>query len=300
MRIVVLGATGMLGHKLWQRLSDRFPDTCALIRRQRTDLRNHGLFDRGQVLDGIDVSEFAVLRSALERLRPDVIINCVGVTKRREAAVDPVPSMTLNALLPHHLAAWGQRHGSKLIHFSTDCVFDGRAGGYTEESLTNAEDLYGRTKALGEIAAPNALTIRSSFIGRELTNGTELLEWFLAQRGRKVSGFRQALYTGVSSIYLADLVADILLRRPELNGLYNLASEVVSKLDLLSLARDKFGIDVEIQPDDSYVCKRNLDGSHLRSQLGSGPPPWEQMMADLAADPTPYDEWRKLDAAQTQ
>lgn len=297
MRIVILGATGMLGHKLWQRLSGRFADVHAVIRRPRADPINHGLFLDRPVVDGVDVSDFSALRKVLERLRPNVVINCVGVTKRREAATDPVPSIALNGLLPHQLALWGQARQCRLIHFSTDCVFNGNAGGYTEDSLTDAEDLYGRTKALGETAAPNALTLRSSFIGRELANGTELLEWFLAQRGRTIRGFREALYTGVSSIYLADLVAEILVRNPEISGLYNLASEVVSKYDLLCLAREKFGVEVKIEPDDAYVCKRDLNGSLLTSKLGCRPPPWARMMADLAADPTLYQQWRSQDAA---
>lgn len=298
MRIVILGATGMLGHKLWQRLSDRFPDVHAVIRRSRADPRNHGLFLDRPVVDGVDVSDFSALRKVLEHLRPEVVVNCVGVTKRREAATDPVPSIALNGLLPHQLAGWGQQRHCRLIHFSTDCVFNGAVGGYTEDSLTDAEDLYGRTKALGETAAQNALTLRSSFIGRELTNGTELLEWFLAQRGRTICGFRGALYTGVSSIYLADLVADILVRCPELSGLYNLASEVVSKYDLLCLARTKFGIEVTIEPDDTYVCRRNLNGMRLARKLGITSPSWMKMMADLAADTTPYQQWRSQDSTQ--
>lgn len=297
MRIVILGATGMLGHKLWLRLPLRFPDTVAVIRRKRADPQNHGLFSKGQVVDGIDVANFSALNDALERLRPDVIVNCVAITKRRGSTADPVPDITLNALLPHQLAAWAQARGARLIHFSTDCVFDGKTGGYTEASPTTAEDLYGRTKALGETTGAYALTLRSSFIGRELANDTELLEWFLAQRGRCIRGYRQALYSGVSSIYLCDLVADILLRHPGLGGLYNLASETISKYDLLCLAREKFGLDVEIEPDDSYVCKRNLDGGLLRRALGTSPPSWAQMMTELAADPTPYEEWRMRDAA---
>jgi dTDP-4-dehydrorhamnose reductase len=297
MRIVILGATGMLGHKLWQRLPQRFADTYAIIRRRRADPANHGLFSGNNVIDGVDMSDFPALAVALERARPDVIINCVAITKRRELMIDPLPSITLNALLPHQLAAWARRHAARLIHFSTDCVFDGKTGGYADADVTTAEDLYGRTKALGETGAPGTLTLRSSFIGRELTNGTELLEWFLGQRGHSIRGYRQALYTGVSSIYLSDLVADILVRHPGLSGLYNLASDTISKYDLLRLAREKYGIAVEITPDDTYVCRRNLDGSRLRSAIGTGPPSWDKMMAELAADQTPYDEWRTRNAA---
>ena len=293
MRIVILGATGMLGHKLWQLLPRRFPETYATIRARRSDYGGVGLFDSDRVVEGMDAAEFAGAEAVLKRLKPDAIVNCIAVTKRREASADAASSIALNALLPHRLAAWGDANAARVIHFSTDCVFSGRAGGYSEDSVTDAEDLYGRTKALGEIAQANHLTLRSSFIGRELRNGTELLEWFFAQRGKRIKGYRQARYTGVSSVYLAQLVGDIIERHPRLSGLYNLASEAITKFDLLCLAREAFKIDVEIEPDDDFVCKRDLNGAKLRQALGIATPSWREMMAELAADPTPYDRWRK-------
>jgi len=291
-KLLVLGATGMLGHKLWQRLSARFPETWALTRRPRAALARFGLYEGARVIDGVDALDFAALAGALARVRPDVILNCTGVTKRREPPGDPVPSIALNAALPHRLAAWAGAHGARLVTFSTDCVFSGRTGGYTEASTPDATDLYGRTKALGEVAAPHALTLRASFIGRELEDGSELLEWLLAQRGRAIRGYRGALYTGISTLALAELVARIVAHHPGLSGLYNLAGEPITKYDLLCLARDAFKVDVEIAPDDDYVCKRDLDGARLRAILGTAPPPWPEMMAELAADATPYDRWK--------
>jgi dTDP-4-dehydrorhamnose reductase len=291
MRILILGATGMLGHKLWQLLPQRFADTHATVR-SRPVLTGCRLFDDERVIAGVDAADFRVVAAVLDRLEPQVIVNCIAVTKRRKASDDAAASIALNALLPHRLAQWGAAHAARVIHFSTDCVFSGRTGGYSETSATDAEDLYGRTKALGEISGERTLTLRSSFIGRELANGTELLEWFLAQRGQRIKGYRQALYTGVSNIFMAHLVGDIIDRHPHLAGLYNLASEVLSKFELLSLARDAFGVDVAIDPDDGFVCRLNLDGSRLRQALGAAPPSWREMMAELAADATPYDRWR--------
>lgn len=281
----------MLGHKLWQSLPQRFADTYATVR-SHPDIAGCALLDSPRVIDGVDATDFRTVAVVLDRLRPQAIINCVAVTKRRPASGDAAASIVLNALLPHQLAAWGAANGARVIHFSTDCVFAGRTGGYTESSPTDAEDLYGRTKALGEIADENSLTLRSSFIGRELGNGTELLEWFLAQRGKRILGYRQALYTGVSTVFMARLVGNILENHPRLSGLYNLASDVVNKFDLLRLARDAFRLDVEIEPDDHIVCRRNLDGSRLRQVLGVAPPSWQDMMAELAADDTPYARWR--------
>jgi dTDP-4-dehydrorhamnose reductase len=292
MRVLILGATGMLGHKLWQTLPGRFADIHATVR-SRPRLPGCTLFDSARVIDGVDAADFRTVAAVLDRLGPQAIINCVAVTKRRQASGAAVASIALNALLPHQLAAWGAANGARVIHFSTDCVFAGRTGGYTEASPTDAEDLYGRTKALGEIAGENSLTLRTSFIGRELGSGTELLEWFLAQRGKRIAGYRHAYYTGVSTIFMARLIGDLIENHPPLSGLYNLASEMVSKFELLCLARDAFKLDVEIEPDDEFVCHRNLDGSRLRRALGVAPPSWRDMMAELAADTTPYDRWRK-------
>jgi len=296
MRILILGVTGMLGHKLWQRLNLRFAETYGTMRSQRSQYAECGMFATERVVDGVDASDFSQLSPVLERIRPDCIVNCIAVTKRREKALDALTCIELNAALPHRLASWASRHQTRLIHFSTDCVFDGGQGGYTEDSLTNAEDLYGRTKALGEIVGRASLTVRTSFIGRELGAGTELLEWFLAQRGKRIKGYRQAFYTGVSTLYMADLVADLVERHPDLSGLYQVAAPVIDKFALLGLAKSAYNLDVDIEADESVVVRRNLDGTRFRQATGIDVPEWAQMMHAMAADPTPYDRWSKTDA----
>ena len=291
MRILILGGTGMLGHKLWQRLGARFADCQVTVRGTRAAYAHFGLFDDVRVIENVDVTDVRRLGGALETAAPDVIVNCVAVTKRREAPSGPAASVLLNAWLPNWLAEWAAVHGARLITVSTDCVFDGETGGYTEDDVPNAQDIYGRTKALGEIRTSNALTLRTSFIGRELGHGTELLEWFLAQSGTTVRGFRGAVYTGISSLYCADLIGDIIERFPKLNGLYQVTSEIVTKYDLLCLARAAFELDVKIEPDDTVKIRRNLDGTKFRQATGLSTPVWSEMMNDLAADPTPYGKW---------
>lgn len=296
MRILILGVTGMLGHKLWQRLGARFPDTLGTMRARRGDFTACGLFETERVLDCIDAARFADVEAVLNRLRPDCIVNCIAVTKRREKALDPLTCIELNAALPHRLGEWAGRNGARVIHFSTDCVFDGRVGGYTEDNLTSAEDLYGRTKALGEVAGSACLTLRTSFIGREIAAGTELLEWFLAQRGKRIKGYRCAYYTGVSTLYMADLVADIIEHRPRLQGLYQVAAPSIDKYALLGLAKSAYNVEIDIEPDDCVVMRRNLDGSRFERETGIRVPDWAHMMQALASDPTPYDRWSKNDA----
>jgi dTDP-4-dehydrorhamnose reductase len=292
--IVVLGGDGMLGHKMFQTLGRRFPGTHCTLRSCRTDARlaRIPLFQADGVIDGLDVTDEDACRRMLEARRPDVVINCVGVIKQRDAAQDPIPSLTINALLPHKLAAWLRPANARLIHFSTDCVFSGDRGGYGDDDPPDAQDLYGRSKSLGEVrGAPHALTLRTSIIGRELFHHQSLLDWFLAQRGRTVRGFSRVIYSGVTTNHLATLVGDIIERHRDLSGLYQVASAPISKHDLLQLLKQAYDLDVEILADPTVVSDRSLNGERFAAATGYRCPPWPRLVAELAADPTPYADW---------
>ncbi|MDA8130467.1 MAG: SDR family oxidoreductase [Elusimicrobia bacterium] len=292
-RILILGGAGTLGHKLWQVLPARFPHTFVSMRKKRDFYAKTGLFDVPNVIDGLDLRDFSAVGKMLDELRPSVIVNCAGVTLRSKEALDRNSAISINALLPHRLAEWCSRSGSRLIHFSTVCVYDGKKGGYTEEDPPDARDLYGITKALGDVNAPFALTLRSSFIGREIFAGTELLEWFLAQKGNKIKGFRRALFTGLTTNRLAALVGDLIEKHPLLNGLYHVSSEIVSKYDLLLMMREAYKLDVEIEPEEGFEMRRDLNGDRFASAAGFVCPTWKQLMTEMASDPTPYGSWRK-------
>lgn len=292
-RILILGGAGTLGHKLWQHLPSKFPETFVSIRKSRAFYSKCGLFAGPNVIDGLDLRDFTRLNEVLNEVKPSVIVNCAGVTLRSKEALDKNSAISVNALLPHRLADWCSRSGSRLIHFSTVCVFDGKTGGYTEDSPPDARDLYGMTKALGDVNASFALTLRSSFIGREIFGGTELLEWFLAQKGKKIKGFTKALFTGLTTNKLAELVGDLIDNHPGLNGLYHVSSETVSKYELLKLMKEAYGLDVQIEPDDSFECRRDLNADRFAKAMGFACPPWKRLMAEMAADRTPYSDWRK-------
>jgi dTDP-4-dehydrorhamnose reductase len=282
-RILILGGTGMLGHTLWERLSRRFPDTYTTIRKDKGDYEDDHLFGSVRVIDHIDVMDFQILEGALRVIRPDVILNCIGITKRQEGPQNPVPSIILNAMLPHKLAKLAENVNAKLIHFSTDCVFDGRAGRYSDDAPTNAADLYGRTKALGEVTGNNVLTLRSSFLGKELREGTELLEWFLSQKNA-VRGYRNAIYTGLTTLELCRVIEKLLLDYPDASGLYNVSSEPINKFDLLRLIGEKMHRSIEIIPDESFHCDRSLDSEKFRRDFGYTPPPWTKMVDELSQE----------------
>ncbi len=286
MRVVVLGASGLIGHKLFQTFTDRFDQCYAVLHRDKNIFADCGLFNTDKVIDKVDATDFDHLQGVLHAVDPDVILNCVGITKRKPAVNDPIEAITTNCLLPHRLAQWGKNNDARVIHFSTDCVFNGELGNYNEQSDTTGEDAYGKTKALGEIRYPHSLTIRSSFIGRELSEKSELLEWFLAQRGGAIRGFTKAWYSGVSTIQMCRVIGDIIENHQDLGGLYQLAMpEPISKYDLLQLANKAFDAKVDIEPDDSFEIKPTLDGSKLKAAINVELPSWESMMTELAADP---------------
>ena len=292
-RILILGGGGTLGHKLWQFLPGRFPETYVAIRKPKAYYERCGLFAGPNVFDSLDLRDFSRLTPLLDELRPTVIVNAAGVTLRSKEALDKISAISMNALLPHKLAEWCGKNGSRLIHFSTACVFDGRTGNYNEDDLPNARDLYGMTKALGDLSSPCALTLRSSFLGREIFGGTELLEWFLSQRGKKVRGFRKALFTGLTTNRLSELAGELIAKFPALNGLYHISSETISKYELLKLIKEVYRADTEIEPDDQFECRRNLDGARFVEATGFKCPSWPRMMRDMAEDKTRYDDWRE-------
>jgi dTDP-4-dehydrorhamnose reductase len=292
-KIVVLGGAGMLGHKMFQVLGARFGCVHCTTR----ETTNTKPFDRiellqsDRVITGVDVTRLEELQALLRDLQPHFIVNCVGIIKQRAAAASPIPSILINSLLPHRLAEVAAEWGGRVIHFSTDCVFTGKKGSYTEQDASDAEDLYGKTKFLGETAEPNALTLRTSIIGRELTEHRSLLDWFLSQNNRKVRGFRKAIYSGVTTNHMAETVADLIGKNPSLSGVYQVVSEPISKFDLLHLIRDAYRLNIEIEPDDNELCDRSMLGAKFRAATGLSCPDWPELVRRLAADPTPYERW---------
>jgi dTDP-4-dehydrorhamnose reductase len=249
------------------------------------------LFQHGGVVEGVDAFDFDGLSRLLLRLRPDFLINCIGVIKQRHAASGYIPTITLNSLIPHRLAELSAGWGGRLIHFSTDCVFNGRRGMYIESDPSDAEDLYGKTKFLGETAEANALTLRTSIIGRELVNHHSLLDWFLSNRGGKVKGYRKSIYSGVTTNHLAEVVSNIIGDHRELSGVYQVASEPISKYELLRLLQEAYNVDIAIEPVDGENVDRSMDGSRFRAVTGYCCPPWTALVQQLANDPTPYEQW---------
>lgn len=291
MRILVLGATGMLGHKMFQTLRQHYDDTYAVVRAPLSSLSHIELFQKGNVIVDFDAQDLGAVKRLLEEQKPAVVVNCIGVIKQRSDAKAFIPSLTLNSLLPHHLAAELANRGGRLIHFSTDCVFSGKKGEYTESDQSDAEDLYGKSKFLGEVAAPNAVTLRTSMIGRELSHFQSLLEWFLRQKSRHVEGFKRAIYSGLTTNSLSKVVSDIIGDYPALSGLYQVTGKTISKFELLKLIQERFGLPLEVVPDEMVHCDRSMVGDKFKEATGFEAPDWPELIDGLACDPTPYAKW---------
>src|SRR5260370_36944719 len=288
MRILICGASGMIGHKLWQALAMQQDDLFGTLHGGCDTFACYGLFDE-RTIEQFEAADFEGVMKLLNRLRPSVIVNCVGITKRKSEANDVAKMFLVNALFPHHLARWAGGNGARVIHFSTDCVFDGADGNYSERSVMTAPDLYGQTKYFGELDYDHCLTIRTSMIGREITGHTELLEWFLAQSSKRVSGYKNARYSGVTTLTMARLLPRIIYEHPRLSGRYQIAGPVISKYDLLCQLRDAFALDVEIVPDEAFRCDRTLQSHKFFEATGISIPSWKEMLTELASDRYLYD-----------
>jgi dTDP-4-dehydrorhamnose reductase len=289
MRILILGGNGMIGHKVYQVLKEDYQDTWVSLRQPIEKSKSKELFDAEKVVSGLELSDFTKLTETLDLLNPDIIINAAGITIRRGVNSLVSKSIILNSALPHFIEEWANlREGKRVIHFSTDCVFSGSRGSYTEKSFTDAIDVYGKTKALGELSGPKSLTLRGSMIGREIENKTELLEWFLKNNSKEVKGFSNVIYSGITTLHMAFFVKQIISEFPDLSGLYNVASVPISKYDLLRLFNKYFKNNSTIVNDSEYHSRKDLIADKFYKATNFNIPSWEDLVVDLKEDSDKY------------
>lgn len=275
-QILVLGCTGMLGNAVMRFLSGT--DGLKVWGTARTLPDNRAALSYAdRVISGIDVENVDSLLRVMAQVQPTVVINCIGLVKQLAAADDPLQAIPVNSILPHRLARLTQTIGARLIHISTDCVFSGQRGMYRESDPADAQDLYGRSKHLGEVDYPNSLTLRTSIIGHELKGAHGLVDWFLGQSGR-VHGYTRAVFSGLPTVELARVIRDHVFPRPEMRGVYHVSSEPISKHDLLQLIATEYRRENEIVEDDREVIDRSLDSSRFRQLTGYSPPAWRELV----------------------
>ncbi len=291
MKILILGAAGMLGHKLYQSFSTIF-DTFGTVKSDYNAISKYGFFRKSAIIPNIDIQKISQVEAVIEKVNPDIVINCIGIIKSLESKYSKLLNIWVNSLFPHQLYEICRQKKSRLIHISTDCVFSGKKGNYREEDISDAEDIYGRTKYLGEIDITGALTIRTSLIGRELETSNNLVEWFLSNQRGKIQGYTHAIFSGFPTIYFAHIIADIIVKHLDLSGIYHISSEPISKFKLLSLIQDKLKLDIEIEEYPDFYCDRSLDSSLYRNKTGFRPDSWEMMIDEFVQDAQQYQQWR--------
>lgn len=280
MRVMVLGVTGMLGNAMFRVLSENAELVVYGTARSESSRRYFAENLRSQIVVGVNVENHDSLVKVFADVRPNIVVNCVGLVKQLADANDPLQAVPINTLLPHRLAALCQATSARLVHISTDCVFSGSKGNYLETDFPDAYDLYGRSKLLGEVDYPHAITLRTSIIGHELSGHRSLVNWFLAQQS-SVKGFTRAIFSGLPTVELATIVRDVVLPHQELHGLYHVASEPINKFDLLQLVAKVYGKSIEIKPVEDLVINRSLNANHFKQATGYASPGWPAMIQHM-------------------
>jgi len=283
-RVLVLGSRGMLGHMLVRVLSPYHSvfGTTLGPRDERSLLAR--LLDRDHWLSSVDVRQWGTIERALTNTRPDVVINCVGVVKQKLESSSVFDTIFVNSLVPHQLARTCEENGVKLIHLSTDCVFEGTPGLKKVSDVPNATDLYGTTKRLGEISYGNSLTLRTGFVGRQLSGSEGLFEWVRSQRGKTIRGFRHAIYSGLTTRALSDVIRQVIENFPNLSGLYQVASVPISKFDLICRLNELLSLGITVVPDTEFLCDRSMDGGYFTESTNIYIPTWDEMLVEFAGD----------------
>lgn len=280
-KVLILGVTGMLGHILFKEMLKNSSFDMYGTTRNSSGLKEYFAEDEiSKIRNGVDADNFDTVIRAIAAIQPNIIINCIGIIKQLPISNDPLTAITVNAQLPHRISLVARSANARFIHISTDCVFNGKKGNYTEEDPSNAEDLYGRTKFLGEVIYPHSVTIRTSIIGHELKMGFSLVDWFMNQK-EEINGFTKAIYSGFPTIEVVNIITNYVIPNETLSGLYHISSDPISKYDLLNIMKEVYNKDITINPFDDFILDRSLNSDKFMSITGYKAPSWKTMLTDM-------------------
>lgn len=281
MKVLILGVTGMLGSTVFKMLMKDKLLTVYGTLRSASGTKYFPIDSHTQLLANVDVLDNDSLISVMTAVKPDLVINCIGLIKQYADANDPLLALPINAMFPHRLANLCLLINARLIHISTDCVFSGSKGMYTEEDVSDAKDLYGKSKYIGELHdLSHAVTLRTSIIGHELNSQTSLVDWFLSQTGQ-VNGYKKAIFSGLPTVELASVIRDFVIPNVSLHGLHHVSVEPIDKYSLLNLIADVYGKEIEIEADDKVQIDRSLDSTKFRQATGYEPPSWSILIEKM-------------------
>ncbi|EJD6400432.1 SDR family oxidoreductase [Providencia rettgeri] len=283
MKVLVIGATGMLGYSLFSNLSDyKHLDVFGTVR----SIKKKEVFFKNRIsklFTNININDTSSIERIINYLKPDIVLNCIGLIKQHDISKQHISAITVNALFPHQLANICDNNGSKLIHFSTDCVFDGTIGNYKENDLPTATDLYGKSKCLGEVNYGRHITLRTSIIGHELSTSVSLIDWFLSQE-KCVDGFSKAIFSGLPTCYIAKILAELIFTNPKLKGMYHLSVDPIDKFSLLTLVAGSYKKRITINNNTSFSINRSLNSTNFRNLTGFVPPKWHELVEYMHND----------------
>lgn len=283
MRVLVFGASGMIGNAMFRVLAGHPGWEVWGTIRSDSDKQYFHSSIRGSLITGVFAECLDAIVSTFSLIKPNVVVNCIGLTKHQADGDKPLRVIPLNALFPHRLSELSAVAGARLIHISSDCVFSGTRGSYCEDDIPDALDLYGRSKYLGEVSDLQSVTLRTSTIGHELHSCLGLLEWFMAQDGA-CKGYAKAIFSGLTSVEFARIVRDYVIPHPELQGLYHVGGDPISKYDLLQEVAAVYGKQGDLRPDENLVIDRSLDSTRFRQATGYQPPSWADLIRSMHVD----------------
>lgn len=279
-KILILGGTGLIGNGLFNTMSANSSLEVFATSRASTPPKNLSMKLRDKLFLRVDATQGERFLNFISDVHPDVLINCIGLTKHLPSGNDPLTAIPLNSFLPHYLAAHCRATNIRFIHISSDCVFSGNRGQYLEGDVPDSNDVYGRTKALGEVCDGQSLVIRTSTIGHELSTNFGLLDWFLSQRDG-CSGYKNAIFSGVTTVELARIIQEYVIPAPHLHGIYNVSGRSISKYDLLSLIAKVYEKKIHIIPDYGFSINRTLDCGKFAKATGYEPSSWSELIRKM-------------------
>ena len=274
----------MLGHMLVRVLSEHHQVIGTTSSQYDSKSPLARILEKANWIDHVDVRNWQTVESAINHVKPNVLINCVGVIKQKMDSGNVMDAILINSLIPHQLAATCEKLDIRFIHFSTDCVFEGTPGIKYTSYTPNATDLYGTTKRLGEVNYAPAITLRTGFVGRQLSGAEGLFEWVLSQKGKAVSGYQNAIYSGLTTMALSRVIKQVIEVQPTLSGLYQVASNRINKFDLITQLNESLHLDLSIAKNTEFMCDRSMDGPEFTNLTNIQIPSWEEMLTEFAAD----------------
>ena len=279
-KVLILGSTGLLGSTILKYFSIKSNFKCFGTIRKSSDKKKLKYINKVKLYK-VDFDKSRSLRKVFSMIKPNLVINCIGVVKQVLNNNMNSEIIRVNSFLPHYLSELvNENNEIRFIHFSTDCVFSGLKGRYLESDVTDAKDIYGVSKMLGEVDKSNTLTLRTSIIGQELKTNYSLLNWFLSQK-KQIKGYKNAIFSGLTAPEIAHVIHNYVIPNKKIRGIYHLSGKPISKYDLLYIIKKIYKKKIKIVPDLKIKINRSLNSNLFQKATGYKPPTWNKLIEEM-------------------